>query len=165
MGIVCDGEVFGNLNLYTFRNKRIFTDEDLALLRGLLDQAALAISNARLYEGERARNEELAAISHISGCLQEAQDFESMPAILENETRKLLKSDWAVVIQAEKNGESLKLGETETIAPGISSSSGNVEAKYYSEAFAKRSTVVIPGLSAQGPNLKLRQEETDQTRL
>jgi putative nucleotidyltransferase with HDIG domain len=151
MGIVCDGEVFGNLNLYTFRNKRIFTEEDLALLRGLLDQAALAISNARLYEGERARNEELAAISHISGCLQEAQDFESMPAILENETRKLLKSDWAVVIQAEKNGESLKLGETETIAQGISSSSGNVEVKYYSEAFAKRSTVVIPGPLTPGP--------------
>jgi putative nucleotidyltransferase with HDIG domain len=151
MRIVCDGEVFGNLNLYTFRNKRTFTDEDLALLRGLLDQAALAISNARLYEEERARNEELAAISHISGCLQEAQDFESMPAMLENETKQLLKSDWAVVVQAEKNGESLQLSDTETFPPRISSSSGTVEAKYYSEAFAKRSTVVIPNLTSPGP--------------
>jgi putative nucleotidyltransferase with HDIG domain len=150
MGIICDGDVFGSLNLYTFRNKRTFTDEDLALLRGLLDQAALAISNARLYEDERARNEELAAITHISGCLQEAQDLESMPAMLENEAKKLLKSDWAVVILAEKNGESLKLREIETISPGINSFSGDIDAKYYTEAFAKRSTLVIPDLLSPG---------------
>jgi signal transduction histidine kinase len=51
-------EWIGTLNVFTFE-ARTFTDDELILLQGIADEAALAIANARLYEalqqGERAR--------------------------------------------------------------------------------------------------------------
>lgn len=45
--LIREGEVLGLLKVYSFVTPRAFDDNDLALLQGLADQAALAISNAR----------------------------------------------------------------------------------------------------------------------
>lgn len=46
--LVRDEQLIGTLNVYTFGASRCFDDEELALLKGLADQAAQAIENARL---------------------------------------------------------------------------------------------------------------------
>jgi diguanylate cyclase (GGDEF)-like protein/PAS domain S-box-containing protein len=43
------GELVGALNIGTFSEVRSFSSEEIALLQGLADQAALAIANARLF--------------------------------------------------------------------------------------------------------------------
>lgn len=77
-----DGQLLGVLNISTLGKERQFTEDELALLRGLADQAALAISNARLYEETERhadklekRNIELARLYRAS----EALVFEKTP--------------------------------------------------------------------------------------
>jgi diguanylate cyclase (GGDEF)-like protein/PAS domain S-box-containing protein len=59
-----EGQLIGRLNIGTVGSVRRFTDDELNLLRGIADQAALAIANARLFEAaqmelvERKRAEE-----------------------------------------------------------------------------------------------------------
>jgi len=45
-----EGQLIGRLNIGTLGQPRHFTEDELALLRGLADQAAQAITNAYLYE-------------------------------------------------------------------------------------------------------------------
>jgi signal transduction histidine kinase len=45
-----EGQLVGNLIVYTFDEMRHFTEDELALLKGLADQAAQAITNARLHD-------------------------------------------------------------------------------------------------------------------
>jgi PAS domain S-box-containing protein len=54
-----DGQLIGGLNLFTFHQVRHFDDDELALLKGLADQAALAIANARLHDEVRRHAAEL----------------------------------------------------------------------------------------------------------
>ncbi|HEY66374.1 MAG TPA: PAS domain-containing protein [Caldilineae bacterium] len=53
------GRLIGALNVATIGQVRHFTEEELSLLDGLANQAALAISNARLYISLQSANEEL----------------------------------------------------------------------------------------------------------
>jgi PAS domain S-box-containing protein len=55
-----EGQLVGALNLFTFDQARHFTEDELSLLTGLADQAAQAITNARLYAQLEAANQELA---------------------------------------------------------------------------------------------------------
>jgi putative nucleotidyltransferase with HDIG domain len=65
VGIFCNGEVFGSLDIYTFESMRTYKEEDLVFLKGVADQAALAISNARLYEDAQRRLEYTRALHEI----------------------------------------------------------------------------------------------------
>jgi len=55
-----EGQLVGALNLFIFDQARHFTEDELSLLTGLADQAAQAITNARLYAQLEAANQELA---------------------------------------------------------------------------------------------------------
>jgi response regulator RpfG family c-di-GMP phosphodiesterase len=141
-GIVCDGEAFGTLDIYTFESERTYLEEELVLLKGLIDQAALAISNARLYEEEQVRNKELEAVAHISSCLAEAKQPSSMPTLIETEVKLLLNSDWVRVIQIKSGIESARDQEM-----GINLFEGHIFPKgldldLLSEAYWQRKTVV-----------------------
>ena len=54
-------EIIGVLNIRSDREKLIYTREDLEFLNMLADYAAIAIENARLYELEKKRLEEITA--------------------------------------------------------------------------------------------------------
>ncbi len=103
VAILRNGKPLGLLNVYGIGEERHFSDEDLTLIKCLADQAALALSNARLYELERARSSELAAISYISTLLREAPSTkEVLPAVL-REVHKLLKTDAGAVLLLKHN--------------------------------------------------------------
>ncbi len=53
--------LIGGLDLVAFDASRRFSPEELALLRGIADQAALAIANARLFEERKAYERQLKA--------------------------------------------------------------------------------------------------------
>ncbi|MBI3913074.1 MAG: GAF domain-containing protein [Chloroflexi bacterium] len=54
-----DEELVGALSIYTFGAAREFSADDLELLKGIADQAALAIHNARLFAETRQRAQQL----------------------------------------------------------------------------------------------------------
>ncbi len=52
--IVSGEKVFGALDLFTLKEKRSFSDRDIAVVSGVARQAAIAIENARLYKSMRS---------------------------------------------------------------------------------------------------------------
>lgn len=52
--IISGEKVFGALGLFTVKEKRTFSDRDVAVVAGVARQAAVAIENARLYESMRS---------------------------------------------------------------------------------------------------------------
>jgi signal transduction histidine kinase len=59
MSMTTDGKLVGRLNIATVGQVRHFTPNELELLRGLSNQAALALQNAQLFEALRQANERL----------------------------------------------------------------------------------------------------------
>ncbi len=64
--ILHEENLVGTLSIYTLREVRHFTADELTLLKGLADQAAQAISNAQLYEAEGRRTIRLMKILQLS---------------------------------------------------------------------------------------------------
>ena len=58
--------LLGALSVYAFDPTRVFSEEDITLLRGLADQAATAIRNAYLFKAEQRRSEQFRLISEVS---------------------------------------------------------------------------------------------------
>lgn len=62
--LLLNGELLGVLDVGYYKH-RVFTDEDLAFLQALGQEAALAIRNARLYEREREQVARLRALDKL----------------------------------------------------------------------------------------------------
>ena len=58
----------GVLSVMTIE-RRAFSDDEMLLLVGLADQAAIALENARLFEQQQQRIAELTTLNHISGAM------------------------------------------------------------------------------------------------
>jgi signal transduction histidine kinase len=71
--LLVNGQVIGTLGVSRDRGGQPYGEEDQAFLQSLADRAALAISNARLYDSVRAGRERLQALSRR---LVEAQETE-----------------------------------------------------------------------------------------
>jgi signal transduction histidine kinase/HAMP domain-containing protein len=69
--MVHEGRLIGYIHLYTFRSDEIGEDE-LTLLKGIADEAALAITNARLYQA--LQNEERSRSSLLSSLITAQED-------------------------------------------------------------------------------------------
>ncbi len=59
MSLIREEQIIGSLNLYTLGPARHFTDDDIALLKGLADQGATAIANASLLRALQQTNNDL----------------------------------------------------------------------------------------------------------
>ena len=62
MGMLRDGKLVGVLKAFTFGEPRQFTNAEMMLLRGLTNQAALAITNARLYDALKQQEQSRAGL-------------------------------------------------------------------------------------------------------
>ncbi|MFH1008232.1 MAG: GAF domain-containing protein [Candidatus Latescibacterota bacterium] len=71
--LIREDELIGLLAICTRGEPRAFGDDELILLQGLADRAALAVTNARLFEEVRAGRERLRALSNR---LVEVQEVE-----------------------------------------------------------------------------------------
>jgi CheY-like chemotaxis protein len=74
-GMWREGQLVGSLSVATQETRR-FTDDELTLLRGLADQAALAISNALQHKRMERRLQESEALAAITRALNETLDLE-----------------------------------------------------------------------------------------
>lgn len=70
-----DSELIGSLNVITFGAVRHFSQDELALLRGLAHQAGQAIANARLFAETRRRLENINALRTIDLAITSSHDL------------------------------------------------------------------------------------------
>ncbi len=84
------GKLVGILSVITFGEERRFTEEEKALLKGMADQAALAISNALLFEASERRMIRLGALRAIDMAITASLDLRvTLNVILDHVTRQL----------------------------------------------------------------------------
>jgi len=89
------GRVIGALDVQSTK-EAAFSDEDIATLQTIADQLAAAIENARLYEEERRRAEELVALNTIVETVSRSLDLDT---ILDDALNKVFE-----VIDADAGG-------------------------------------------------------------
>lgn len=95
MPILFRGKVIGVMSLNRLGD-HFFRDDDLHLLGRIAHQAAIAIENARLYEEERRRAEELATLNAITETVSRSLDLDT---ILDDALNKVFE-----VIDADAGG-------------------------------------------------------------
>ena len=103
-------EVIGSLTAITLEASRNFTDDELLLLQGLADQAALAITNTRLYKDARRRLEHLQALRAIDIAISSNHDLQQTLNIVLNQITKQLQVDAAVILLLDETKEKLEFG-------------------------------------------------------
>jgi PAS domain S-box-containing protein/putative nucleotidyltransferase with HDIG domain len=96
--LVYEGQLVGSLAVLTRGASRAFTEDERLLLRGLADQAALAIVNTRLYKDARRRLERLQALRTIDIAITTNRDLRAMLAVLLEQITRQLSVDAALVL-------------------------------------------------------------------
>ncbi len=91
-------ELIGSLTAITLGEDRHFTEDELLLLQGLADQAALAIVNTRLYKDARRRLEHLQALRAIDIAIATNHDLQETLNVLLYQITEQLQVNAAVIL-------------------------------------------------------------------
>ena len=105
-----ENELIGSLNAITLGESRDFTEDELILLQGLADQAALAIVNTRLYKDARRRLENLQALRAIDIAITTNHDLQETLDVLLAQIMKQLRVDAAVILVLDESKGQLEFG-------------------------------------------------------
>ena len=97
------GKVIGTIGLSREKGKGRFTREDQEFLTELADRAAMAVTNARLYEAARARTEEISTLLSLATRLRKAQSLEEFLPLALGEIRTLVGADGGAAALWEKD--------------------------------------------------------------
>ncbi len=89
--------VRGVMNV-AFARPRAFDEHELRILQMLADQAAIALENARLYEGEREQREFAEALREASVTLGGTLEFEAVLDRLLDQVERVVPSDAAAIL-------------------------------------------------------------------
>ena len=98
------GRSIGTLGLSREKGKERFTREDQEFLAELADRAAMAVTNARLYEDARARTEEISTLLSLATRLRRAQSPRELLPLALGEIRTLVGADGGAVALSEQDG-------------------------------------------------------------
>lgn len=102
--VIARGETVGAIILAQTEPDRHYDDDDLTLIGDIAHRVALAVENARLYEGSRRNAEHLDAIAAISNVFAEASH--NADAVVQSLARLMVEyvGDWAVVRLPSEDG-------------------------------------------------------------
>ena len=103
-------ELIGSLTAITLGESRNFTEDELLLLQGLADQAALAIINTRLYKDARRRLENLQALRAIDLAITTNHDLQKTLDVLLAQITQQLQVDAAVILLLDETKGQLEFG-------------------------------------------------------
>lgn len=107
--ITLRGEVIGTVDLFDVTQERFWNEEEKALASSVVEQMALAVENARLFEDAQARAQELATINQISQAATMAHDLETLFQGIYEQLKTTMPCDAMIV-----NLHDAATGETRT---------------------------------------------------
>jgi signal transduction histidine kinase len=105
--VMIHGRVFGNLYLTEKRGGAPFSQEDEEAVKILATQAAVAIENARLYEGIRARQDRLEAVNEVTRRILEGRPTQDVLVLIAERARSLAGAALATVVTPDPEGQLL----------------------------------------------------------
>lgn len=103
-----ENELIGSLTAIALGESRNFTEDELLLLQGLADQAALAIINTRLFKDARRRLENLQAMRAIDMAIASNRDLRGNLEFLLHKITEQLKVDAAVFLLLDEAKQQLE---------------------------------------------------------
>lgn len=103
-------ELIGSLTAIVLGESRNFTEDELLLLHGMADQAALAIINTRLYKDARRRLENLQALRAIDIAITTNHDLRETLNVLLDQIMNQLHVDAAVILLMDETKMQLEFG-------------------------------------------------------
>ena len=103
-------ELVGGLTAFALGESRNFTNDELLLLHGLSDQAALAIVNTRLYKDARRRLEHIQALRAIDIAIASNYDLQETLNVLLDQITKQLRVDAAAILLLDEINQQLEFG-------------------------------------------------------
>jgi PAS domain S-box-containing protein len=106
--LVVKDRVIGVINLDK-TEPGFYQTEDAQLAAAFANQAATAIDNARLYESELQRSQELAAVGKVSEALRLAPTPAEMAPIILGQVMGLLKADAAALMMFDAEAQEVRL--------------------------------------------------------
>jgi putative nucleotidyltransferase with HDIG domain len=101
-------ELIGSLSALSAGVDRTFTQDELLLMKGLADQAALAIVNTRLYKDARRRLDHLQALRAIDIALATNRDLQHNLDVLLDEILDQLQVDASAFLLLDETGQQLQ---------------------------------------------------------
>lgn len=101
-------ELIGCLSVVTLGDVHKFTRDELVLLQGLADQAALALVNTRLYRDAQHRLEQLQALRAIDTAIATKRDLQENLSVLLDKITEQLKVDSAVFLLLDQANQQLE---------------------------------------------------------
>ena len=106
-------QLIGSLTVISYGDIRDFTDEELLLLKGLADQAALAIVNTKLFKDAQRRLENLQALRTIDIAITTNHDLRKTLDVLLVQITKQLQVDAAVILLLDEAKQLLEFGTSQ----------------------------------------------------
>jgi putative nucleotidyltransferase with HDIG domain len=103
-------KMIGSLTALTVGEPRDFTEDELLLLHGIADQAALAIVNTSLYKYANHRLEKLQALRAIDIAISSNRNLQETLDVVLAQITKQLQVDAAVILLLNEAGERLEFG-------------------------------------------------------
>jgi len=102
------GDLVGRLNIGTIGQVRDFGEDELELLRGLSDEAALAIVNARLFEDNARRFKQVQALRTIDMAITGSLDLRIVLHVLLEQVTTQLGIDAATILLLHPHSQMLE---------------------------------------------------------
>jgi PAS domain S-box-containing protein/putative nucleotidyltransferase with HDIG domain len=144
-----DRRLVGRLNIGTQGEVRQFDDEELNLLKGLADQAALALINSRLFTEAQRRLERLKALRAIDIAITARQNLGQILNLLLDQITAQLNVDAAVLLLLDPRMQTITFAARRGFRTGaLRHTRLLVGQGYAGRAALERRTVHIPDLSA-----------------
>ncbi len=103
-------ELIGSLTVISHGETRNFTEDELLLLKGVADQAALAIVNTKLFKDAQRRLENLQALRAIDIAITTNHDLQKTLDVLLAQITKQLQVDAAVILILDEAKQQLEFG-------------------------------------------------------
>jgi putative nucleotidyltransferase with HDIG domain len=149
-----DEHLIGTLSLLTLGEPRTFREDELALLRGLADQAALAIVNASLLDEAQRRLQRLGALRQIDTAISASLDLRLTLRIVLEQVATQLAVDSADVLLLNPHLQSLEFASGHGFrSKAIERSRVRLGQGYAGRAALERSLVGLPNLDEEEPDL------------
>jgi signal transduction histidine kinase len=100
-------EVIGVLEIVNKLDGSLFDEDEAQLLLALASQAAIAITNARLYVATRRQAEEVAALLETSQAISSTPDLEQRLDTISHKAVELVDADGFIIFNLDQDNQSL----------------------------------------------------------